>query len=144
MKVRMRILLLPLVAIALVVASFLYLFRTRVQDNPDLGLITYRWKWGAAREVLADTNRDGAADFRGRFRGWSATFYTHQQWAEAWESSQCDGRFDVHLIASSTGDLAVLEYDGDRDGRFETVLQGQALLSKITGLAAVEAHKQGR
>ena len=125
MTSRLRILIWCLVAAAVLLTAALYLFRSRVLDIPRLGVMTQNWEWGAAREVLLDVNRDGVVDFRGRFHGWSTTFYTHQPWAEAWESSQCDGRFDVHEVAGPSGEVTLLEYDSDHDGILETVFRGK-------------------
>ena len=114
-----------LLSLTFFICGYFYLFRTATQDNPAIGRVTYQWKWGMAREIRVDSTGDGLTDFRGLFPGRSMTFHTHQSWAEAWESSKCDGNFDIHLTADSGGNLSAVEFDSDRDGVFETIVRDQ-------------------
>lgn len=113
------------IAAVSVAGSFLlaYLFRIEELDNPDLGVIQLRYRWGFAHETLADTNRDGSFDFRALFDGTSRSFGSHDLPIEVWEDRNHDGVFEIHALLD--GDIVErVELDHDQDGRPDQVLTG--------------------
>ncbi|MCP4603648.1 MAG: hypothetical protein GY847_24550 [Proteobacteria bacterium] len=135
MRIFRRIHIVIAIGLALVGASYLYLFRQKSVDNSALGTITYKFKWGMAREILVDTNRDGINDARGIIAGSFGEFWTHDPPLEHWESSQCDGYFDIHVVYEPPGNFRLLERDRDRDGKYEIILYGaqaQAFLRSLS------------
>jgi hypothetical protein len=114
-----------ILAVAILVASGCYLFRTRTIENPELGRITLKWRWGRAAEIAVDSNQDGKVDFRMLYRRWATDFRTHEPFDEAWESSRCDGRFDRHTRVA-VGVVAELQYDSDGDGTLDRTLVSKA------------------
>lgn len=62
--------------VSLLVVGFL--FRQRAVNYPELGLTTYKWRWGRAAVLENDTNRDGLVDFRAEFSRWSTEFSIHE------------------------------------------------------------------
>lgn len=120
-----RWMLYSLISATLVVAGggCLYLFRQEIEDDPYLGMITHKYRWGMPRELFLDTNRDGKTDSRCRVAGDFGSFSTQDDsLLECWESRQCDGRFDLHYVWNQNGELQRLERDVDRDGEYDTVL----------------------
>jgi hypothetical protein len=110
---------------SLIITGFLlaYLFRTETLDNPALGIIRQKYRWGFAYEELADTNRDGATDFRAVFDGTSRSFGTHDQPREFWEDRNYDGIFEIHATYGREK-LERVELDRDNDGQYDDVLTG--------------------
>lgn len=103
------------IAVACVV-GVVYLFRQETDDNPELGLITYHYRWGQRVELTADTNRDGRYDVRAILD--DQVFPT-----EYWEDSNYNGTFDRHVVMNG----AVIDYirlDQDGDGEYEHRLEG--------------------
>lgn len=117
-----------LVAATAAVAAWAFLFRRSTHDNPALGLISVEYRWGRPRSILVDANRDGKPDARGRLRPVGRAPSPHDLPAELWESTQCDGVFDLHAIFDPSGRLSLLEIDGDRDGRYERRLESAEAL----------------
>lgn len=118
------VLLLLLIAI---LTSTAYLFRQRTIDDPRLGRITFKWRWGKAAEVAIDSNSDGLLDFRLLYHRWATDFHTHEPYNEAWESSSCDGHLDRHMLISGM-QLERLDYDSDGDGAPDVSLFGTAAM----------------
>lgn len=111
------------------VLLFVFLFRTRTIDNEYWGVMRYHWRWGRARLLTVDVNRDGVVDARSVYPadGDPLTDYDPPLRNEHhWFSSRCDGVFDLHTPPAPS-QLAPyrLEMDRDRDGSYETVLEGE-------------------
>ena len=109
---------------ALLAVTWVVLFRHTTYDNPALGIVTTEYRWGKARFVLLDANRDGRTDSRALY---SRADYSspHDVPSDLWESTQCNGRFDLHGVFSSTGVLLVVELDGDGDGEYDVRVAGE-------------------
>ena len=103
-------------------ATFFYLFRVRVVDIPEIGSATLRYRWGIARDLLLDLNRDGRIDARYIVAGRFGQFSPHDPAIESWESSRCDGTFDIHIVHAEGGRIERIERDVDRNGKYETIL----------------------
>lgn len=113
---------LPLLGI---MTSLSYLFRMQVIDNPALGIITVRYRWGRPYEITADSNRDGEADYRGFVDAPFGSIATHTAIpTEYWEDSDYDGCFESHVVLES-GSIIFVEVDVDKDGRYEETLTGR-------------------
>lgn len=110
-----------------VIIAVLWLFRTENIDNPELGQIQHKYRWGVVRELLADTNRDGQVDFRALFGEGdsrsSPQIGPHDYPTEFWEDKNFDGIFELHAVYSNE-EISRIELDDDGDGHFETVLTG--------------------
>lgn len=105
--------------IALAVASAVvggYLFRRETYDNPELGVITYHYRWGKRAKLTADTNRDGRIDVIDRIDDLGSPL-------EYWEDSNHDGTFDRHVVLKE-GLIERVELDQDGDGEYEIILEG--------------------
>jgi len=113
---------LAIVAVVAVVSLCIYLFRSKTIENPELGRVTLKWRWGKAAEIAVDSNQDGKTDFRMLYRRWARDFHTHELYDETWESSRCDGRFDRHTRVVD-GRVAELDYDSDGDGTLDRTLK---------------------
>ena len=117
------IVLVLLVVVACIVVTYLFLFRQEQEDNPDIGLMTYYYRWGRPYELRADTNRDGRADFRAVVLG-AESFKGHAaRPREFWEDRDHDGVFEIHA-ALDGGEIVRLEMDQDADGRYDQTLLG--------------------
>jgi hypothetical protein len=117
MQRRQRLIVIGL--IALIVASAVvagYLFRRQTYDNPELGVITYHYRWGKRAWLTADTNRDGKIDVRDRIDDLGFP-------EEYWEDSNYDGSFDRHVVMEGSL-IQRVELDEDGDGKYERVLEG--------------------
>lgn len=110
-----------------------YLFRTETLDNPDLGIIEHRYRWGYAYEERADTNRDGSHDFRAIFNTKSRSFATHDQPSEFWEDRDYNGVFEIHALLKD-GQLERVEIDQDQDGKYDRELFGEEALQFFKSL----------
>ena len=104
-----------------------YLFRTETLDNSALGLIYYRYRWGRAHELWADTNRDGSINFRSRSTDPNHGFGSHVSPVEYWEDWDYDGVFEIHVVLDGPI-IQRLELDEDADGEYERVLTGEEAL----------------
>ncbi len=113
-------------SLALILPSYLWLFRQKNLDLQELGAVQLKWHWGRAREVHIDRNRDGVIDLRAQYIDDAKEFFTHRLWSEYWASTNCNGEFDVHYKSQQDGSYTV-EIDQDNDGFFETVLQAEDL-----------------
>ncbi len=122
MTLKRRVLALAVVSVFVTVGSGAYLFRHQQVDHPDLGKVTLKWRWGSAAEMAVDCNSDGLVDSRILYYRWATDFRTHEPFDEAWESSQCDGRFDRH--SSLVNGQWILEYDSDGDRVLDRRLEG--------------------
>ncbi|MCP3994318.1 MAG: hypothetical protein GY722_04520 [bacterium] len=113
-------------AVSLITGSvFLaHLFRTETLDNPHLGVIQNKYRWGLAYEQLADSNRDGLHDFRAVFDGSSRSFSNQDQPVEFWEDRNYDGIFEIHALLEE-GVVARVELDRDQDGKYDQVIAGR-------------------
>ncbi len=100
---------------------YLFMFREIEFDNPEIGLLVHRYRWGKAAEIEVDVDRDGLVDGRYLVDGFS----THDRVFEGWEASLCDGNFDVHMLLGDQSILVYLEYDADKDGVFELTYRGE-------------------
>jgi hypothetical protein len=114
---RYRLLAIGLLALALagaVVGG--YLFRRQTYDNPELGVITYHYRWGKRAKLTADTNRDGKIDVRARIDDLGFP-------EEFWEDSDYDGTFDRHVVMEGTM-IQRVDLDKDEVGKYEQHLEG--------------------
>ncbi len=135
---RNKILIVWTIGIA-VLASWLllHLFRKEELDNPELGIIVYKFRWGFAHEILADTNRDGSYDARALFDGKSRSFGTHDRPVELWEDRDHNGVFEIHAV--NDGDVVGrVELDHDQDGEYDEVLEGPEAAGFFESLIAPE------
>ncbi|MCP4667473.1 MAG: hypothetical protein GY849_14020 [Deltaproteobacteria bacterium] len=111
-----------LVGLIAVGATFFYLFRVRVVDIPAVGRATLGYRWGKAHELSIDVNRDGRIDARYLIAGRFGQYSPHDPAIESWESSRCDGTFDIHIVHAESGKLERIERDLDRNGKYEIML----------------------
>ncbi|MCP4545861.1 MAG: hypothetical protein GY835_05265 [bacterium] len=105
-----------------VAAIFFYLFRVRIVDIPEVGMATLGYRWGIAHELSIDANRDGRIDARYLIAGRFGQYSPHDPAIESWESSKCDGTFDIHIVHAESGKPERVERDVDRDGKYEIIL----------------------
>ena len=122
---RGRKLIIGTICLAGVASSWLllHLFRTEELDNPVLGLIVHKYRWGFAYEELVDSNRDGSYDARALFDGKSRSIGTHDRPVEFWEDRDYNGVFEIHAVY--VGDtLGHVELDRDQDGEYDEILKG--------------------
>ena len=109
-----------------------YLFRTDSSDEPGLGLLTYKYRWGVATYVELDLDKDGTIEGRYRLpsrgddQGW------HLRYREGWESSECDGTLDLHWWIDPAGNLQ-FEQDTDGDGAYDLTGRGGDALERSRG-----------
>lgn len=80
------------------IACLLYLFREEDKENPAIGRITYHYKWGRVSEILVDVDRDSRIDSRYIVLGGFGGPSPNDPPVEGWESTKCDGTFDLHLV----------------------------------------------
>lgn len=105
----------------ILVVLALFLFREEAVVNPVLGEITYKWRWGFAREMIVDSDRDGRRDIRAIFDFKSRYFFTHDTPTEYWEDRDSDGSFDCYAHWRPDG-TSIVELDTDGDGKFDETL----------------------
>lgn len=118
----------------LTISVYFFLFKETDIVSDDLGNITYMRKWGWIQEVNIDINQDGLIDVRGVYPMSIKTVSHHDSFRDHWESSECNGEFDIHVLYDSDGKVAKVEYDSDGNGRFDEVkvgLDGREMLSRI-------------
>ncbi|MCP4545325.1 MAG: hypothetical protein GY835_02525 [bacterium] len=118
----------------LLLAAFAYLFRQIESVDPHLGRITYRMKWGQVREVLIDFDGDEITDLRGVYPRSGGEVSAGDPFEEHWESSRCNGDFDIHATYYPGGELGSIEYDSNQDGEYDIILgasEGMALLNMV-------------
>jgi len=122
----MRRLIVPasVLLIVLLGALSFYLFRRVAIDNPALGMLTVQYYWGRPAVVQIDTDRDGTVDGRYSLSSETKRFSPHSRYKEGWESSLCNGVFDLHLRFDPSGELETLEFDSDSDGGYDVILRG--------------------
>jgi hypothetical protein len=101
--------------------SAMYLFRQREFDNAALGYTTVEYRWGRPRVLQVDSDRDGVADARYLLQPDERIPSPHSRFSEGWESSRCDGIMDLHLRFAGSGDLTFVEFDSNRDGKYDLV-----------------------
>lgn len=131
MKIKFLLVALASLLVALAAAGGIYLFRTSEVTNPIFGEFHFKWRWGLAREMGVDVDRDGRIDFRALYTDRARVFSTHRAQSEWWLSRRCDGRFDVHFSAREPSTLYV---DTDLDGTFE----GSSSLEELRASLKVE------
>ncbi|MEM6796547.1 MAG: hypothetical protein AAF725_21425 [Acidobacteriota bacterium] len=98
-----------------------YMFRTDSEDNPHLGIIYYKYRWGRAYSQQVDSNRDGRVDAKVFFAGEPADFSTAMAISEIWEDRDYDGIFEV-LVEHKNGEVTGVRVDTDRDGQHDRLL----------------------
>lgn len=106
------------VLLVVALAAVAYLFRGETVNNPELGVISYHFRWGKLVGVTADTNRDGATDVRAQLDDSGIP-------KEYWEDSNHDGSFDRHVVMHGTV-IQQVDLDKDADGKYEQHLMGTA------------------
>jgi hypothetical protein len=115
------------VGLAIVAGVVWFMFRTKVVDAGDKGLLRARYKWGALRLLEYDVNRDGVVDGKD-WLAKGAAFDLPETWKPT--ASMRDVDFDgnpdieweVHSRAGVTGKLYWIDRNGD--GQLDTVLSG--------------------
>ncbi|MCP4667472.1 MAG: hypothetical protein GY849_14015, partial [Deltaproteobacteria bacterium] len=120
--------------VILSLVTLAYLFRQIESTDPRLGRITYKMKWGQVREVLVDFNGDDITDLRGIYPRSAGEVSAGDPFEQHWESSRCNGEFDIHVTYYPGGGLDHIEYDSNQDGEYDTLSknsEGEALLSRI-------------
>ncbi len=100
---------------------FTHLFRTETMDNPALGKLEFVFRWGRAYELRADTNRDGAVDFRALHNAPNTSFSGYAK--EYWEDRNFDGFLETHVFLNGP-DIEFIEIDDDADGLYDRKLTG--------------------
>lgn len=121
-------------------AVLAFLFRVSTDDNPALGRVTYHWSWGRVSRITADADRDGRDDFIARVRSPFGGYSPHTSLpVEAWQSSQCDGRFDVHMLFDDSGYLSVVEWDSRHSGSYDHRYQGAQAAELLRSLKRGES-----
>jgi len=114
-----------LIILVILFLVLLFLFRTQTVDNPALGVITFKYKWGRVHQILADSNRDGRIDYRELTSAPFGAISTHTSSAlQYWEDADFDGHFERHAILEH-GEIKILEIDEDTDGVYEKILTGE-------------------
>lgn len=109
-----------------VAVSLAFLFRASTVDNPAIGVLTYQWRWGRVYRISADVNRDGRKDFTATVHSLFGSYSPHTAVpVEAWESSQCDGQFDVHIAFDETGQSSEVEWDSLHTGSYDRSYEGE-------------------
>lgn len=103
---------------AVVVVGGCFLFRNEVVDNPELGIMTYKYRWGTRAWLMVDSNRDGNIDSRHRLVPGLSTSSE-----ELWEDRDFDGVFEIHVIMDGDA-IGTLSLDKDQDGEYEVTLSG--------------------
>lgn len=130
MKKSTRILLAAAAAAAsllVLLSIYFYLFRHIHRDiNPHFGNITYDFEWGKVRRVRVDFNRDGVDDFIGEYDPPIRDPSDHDPFKRRWESSKCDGMFDLYIGYSPEGDIVLVRFDSDEDGQFDIEKSGKS------------------
>jgi hypothetical protein len=121
---RRLIVLAGLLLVILCGALSFYLFRRVAIDNPALGKLTIQYYWGRPASVEIDTDRDKTVDGRYILSSETKRFSPHSRYEEGWESSRCNGVFDLHLRFDPSGELATLEYDSDSNGDHDVTVRG--------------------
>ncbi len=113
------------IGLAVVVSCWLllHLFHSEELDNPELGLIVHKYRWGVAYEELVDSNRDGSYDVRALFDGKSRSFGTHNGPVEFWEDRDYNGVFEIHAVMDGDA-VGRVELDRDQDGEYDEILKG--------------------
>lgn len=118
---------LRVVVTAVSIASMLFLavwlFRTRTEVHDPRGVVRYQWRWGYAKELTIDRDRDGRVDMRAIYRGHFREFAADDQPIELWVDQDFDGQFDGRW---QRNDDFVVTLDKDHDGVFETRMLGAA------------------
>lgn len=103
-----------------------YLFRSETDQNPELGTITIKYRWGCAEEIRVDANRDGRIDAVYLLDAPFGEYSREHPPVESYESSRCDGVFDIHVTYVPERRVHV---DSDRDGLWDTTLRGKRAAS---------------
>lgn len=98
-----------------ILVVFAYLFRFKRSTNPQLGEVTYVWRWGIASHMNADTNQDGDVDLVVTWNE-GRTFATSFPARELRADRDFDGRYDLRVTYYPR---PLVEIDQDGDGSFE-------------------------
>jgi hypothetical protein len=93
--------------VLVLLAAFGWAFRHHTDDNPALGITTYRWRWGRPYSVEMDRNRDGRRDLRCLVDTGQSTFSPHTAPSECWVDTSFRGNFDRHVIFERGNVVAV-------------------------------------
>ena len=88
-------------------AAMAFLFRHASEDNPPLGRITLRYRWGRPALIEVDGNYDGVIDMRARVPGTFATGVPPVEW---WEVPCGRHTFRYHVTLRE-GQIASVETD---------------------------------
>ena len=98
--------------------------RAQTIDNPALGIIILRYRWGRPYRITADSNRDGVADYREFIDAPFGPIATHTAVpTEYWEDADYDGCFENHVLLES-GSIKSVEVDVDKDGHYDKIITG--------------------
>lgn len=135
-KLEPRHVVVPLLLVLTVTAAMLslHLFRAEEVDNPALGVLEYRYRWGVLSSLACDADRNGIPDARLRIESISNAPATEFTVLEGWESSNLDGLFDIHYWFEDG--VLHLGVDSDRDGDYDQVLSGEAAETRLAELGA--------
>ncbi len=136
-KIRLLVLGTAITLLASSIALLAYAFRVETFDNPHLGMIENQYRWGRAYEVRADTNRDGAINFRARIEPAKRYLGQYESPNEYWEDRDHDGSFEVHVVRDDDT-IMIVEIDQDGDGNYDHKLTGEAAENFYSNLSAAE------
>jgi hypothetical protein len=115
--VELALLLAGVVVVAVFASKFW--FRIEVVDNPTLGEMKYKYRWGGRAWLEVDRNRDGLPDAKARLLPGSPATPK-----ELWEDRDSDGVFEIHARMNRRGEIIFLEIDEDNNGVEEVLLHG--------------------
>jgi hypothetical protein len=104
--------------------SWRYLFRCERVYIPEVGRVTYCYRWGRPLKILADTNEDGRTDFYSFLEAPGGPYSSHTATPlEFWEDRDFDQHFERHVVLQN-GVVQIVEFDEDHDGVYERRIEG--------------------
>lgn len=118
--------LISLAVLAIIIAAWSYLFRTEKEENPYLGEIALKHRWGRVHTFSADKNMDGITNSLAIWPDYDRNLPP----LEAWYDPEDRGSFKYHVVYDE-GKADRLEIDEDGDGIYESVLHGKDAQSYI-------------
>lgn len=133
---RKQLLLILVVPAALATSTFFWAFRSERGEywGGSRGEVWFHYRWGRCWAITVDANGDGKVDAR-------ATEACEIGVApeEYWEDRDSDGNFELH-IDYRKGRPYLLEFDEDKDGKYDLELTGKAAEAFLGEFLAKPPH----